>query len=339
VNDYLYYKSARKKICWVHPGYGIGGGNRVIFDICQEQLKNYDVYSISFMGGQFTNWMKLDHNVMLFSNQDEARYFIDTLKIDYVFATGWQTVDFVKSLTKVSKKFYFIQDYEPWFADSDGAKTTYTNNFDANIVIANWLKAKLLADHNLQTTFVKIGTSTTPDNRVAASPEGIKKLLFYFKLRGHHGRGADLIEALLRKLVKHKEFELNVIGHENPHIDGVLYHAELYKQALVDLYKDNHIYIDLSRHRGIATIALEVAQYGVVSFLSEKNYGLTEYGFDTGKNCVFVDSVDDAYEKILSLAKSPEKYKTLREGVLALSNTFRYKFTGNDFNQIVDVLD
>ncbi len=339
VNDYLFYKSTRKKICWVHPGYGIGGGNRVIFDICQEQMKNYDVYSISFMGGQFTNWMKLNHNVMLFSSMDEARYFIDTLKVDYVFATGWQTVDFVKSLTTVEKKFYFIQDYEPWFADSDGAKTTYSNTFNANIVIANWLKTKLKQDHNLQTTFTKIGTSTNSESLVSEAPAEVKKLLFYFKLRNHHGRGADLIEALLKKLVNHKEFELNVIGHEDPQIDGVIYHAELYKQALVDLYKSNHVYIDLSRHRGIATIALEVAQYGVVSFLSEKNYGLTEYGFDDAKNCVFVNSVDDAYEKICALAKNPQKYKALREGVLDLSASFKYKYTVNDFNQIVDIIN
>lgn len=340
VNDYIFYKSRKKKICWVHPGYGIGGGNRVIFDICQEQLKYYDVYSISFMRQPFTNWMDVNHNVLNFSNENEARYFIETLGIDYVFATGWQTVDFVKGLSSSHKKFYFIQDYEPWFADADSAKAklTYKNSFDANIVIAAWLKGKLMNDHQLNALFVRLGTKQLPecknDLRKVTRP---RKILFYFKLKTHRGRGSDLILLLLKKLAQHKDLELNVFGHEDPKISGIHFHGEIHKDKLTSLYKNNDIFVDLSRHRGIATIALEVAQFGVVSLLSSSEFGLKEYGFVNNENCVFVSDVEDAYKKVLALTNNEEMFAKMRNNVLALSETFQWKYTVNDFNQIIDL--
>jgi hypothetical protein len=340
VNDYIFYKSRRKKICWVHPGFGIGGGNRIIFDICQEQMKYYDVYSISFMGMPFTNWMDVDHNVLLFSNPEEAKYFIETVGIDYVYATGWQTVDFVKSLPGSYKKFYFIQDYEPWFADANAAlaKETYKNNFHGNIVYSEWLKVKLAKEHKLDATFIKCGAPEF-NIRPGALPSGNpKRILLYFKLKNHRGRGADLIEELLKKLAKHKELEINVIGHEDPQVPGINFLGELHKDSLLQLYTKSDFFVDLSRHRGVATITMEIAQLGVVSLLSKKEYGLEEYGFEDGKNCVFVDGVEDAYKKLLKLSKDRKTYLEMRKNVIELGKTFRYKYTVNDFNQVMDVL-
>lgn len=339
-NDYLFYKQMRKKICWIHPGYGIGGGNRVIFEICKEQQKYFDVYSISYMGRPFTNWIDLDHNVLHFSNESEAKNFIDSNGIDYIFATGWQTVDFVKNIKSTKKQFYFIQDFEPWFADAQAekAKSTYKNAFHSNIVIAEWLKTKLYKEFNLKSTFVKLGTRTCSNGILKQRNANPTKILFYFKLKAHTGRGSDLILLLLKKLVNHKEFELNVFGHEDPKVEGIIFHGELHKEKLLNLYRSNDLFVDLSRHRGIATIALEVAQFGVVSLLSEKKFGLKEYGFVDNENCLFVDSVEDAYKKILLLSTNPGKYQELKKGVTSLSKTFKWEYTVNDFNQVVDLL-
>lgn len=340
INDYLFYKNRRKKICWVHPGFGIGGGNRIIFDICQEQLKFFEVYSISFNGPPFNGWMDLKHNVITFSNMEEARQFVNTVQIDYVFATGWQTVDFVRSLPDHCKKFYFIQDYEPWFADANAnlAKETYKNSFNANIVYADWLKQKLLLDHDLKSTFVKNGIANYPtDDRTNTFANPIK-LLLYYKLKNHLGRGADLIEVLLKKLAKHNELEINVIGHEDPNVSGVNYLGELHKKDLEDLYRKSNIFIDLSRHRGVATISMEVAQFGVVSLLSKSEYGIHEYGFEDERNCLFVTDIDDAYKKTLQLSTDESKYNLLQKNVLELSKTFKYQYTVNDFNQIIEIL-
>jgi hypothetical protein len=338
VNDYAIYKNKRKKICWVHPGYGIGGGNRVIFDICQEQLKYYDVYSVSYFGQPFNNWMDARHNIMSFHNHADAKLFIETVGMDAVFATGWQTVEFVENLTTVQKKYYFIQDYEPWFSNADAkqAKATYNNSFNANFAIAEWLQQKLYADHNLPSVFVKIGINQSGNKFVPKVTEKPTRILLYFKIKNHYGRGSDLIETLLRQLVKHKDLEINVIGHENPHVDGIIFHGELYKSKLIALYQHCDILVDLSRHRGIATMAMEVSKFGMVSLLSSKNYGLKEYGFEDNINCLFVEGVDDAYQKVLSLSNDAKRYNQLKEGVIHLSQTFQNKYTANDMNQILE---
>lgn len=246
----------------------------------------------------------------------------------------------MKSLSKCGKKYYFIQDYEPWFADANAtlAKETYNNSFNGNIVYADWLKQKLLTDHSLKSIFVKNGiTNYNSDNHahVLAMP---KKILLYFKLKNHLGRGADLIEILLKKLANHKDLEVNVIGHENPNISGINYLGELHKEELEGIYRNSNIFVDLSRHRGVATISMEVAQFGVVSLLSKSEYGLAEYGFEDEKNCLFVNGVDDAYKKIRQLSSDEKKFKHLQKNVIELSKTFNYRYTVNDFNQIIDIL-
>ena len=139
-----------------------------------------------------------------------------------MIATGWQTVDFIKNLSSPQKKFYFIQDYEPWFADAnvDLAKSTYLNSFSANIVYAEWMQQKLLEEHHLDTTFVKCGTTSYESKTPTAIGTHPKRILLYFKLKNHYGRGADLIEQLLKKLVNHPDLKLNVIGHEDPRMAG-----------------------------------------------------------------------------------------------------------------------
>jgi hypothetical protein len=338
VNDYAFYKNKRKKICWIHPGYGIGGGNRVIFDICQEQLKYADVYSVSYFGQPFNHWMDAKHNILHFNGPEEAKQFIETIGMDYVFATGWQTVDFVKHLTTPQKKFYFIQDYEPWFANADSkqAKATYNNSFNANFVIAEWLQGKLYSDHSLPSVFLKIGINQSGPGQLPQKRDKPTRILLYFKIKNHLGRGSDLIEALLKKLVVHKELEINVIGHEDPMVKGIIFHGELYKSKLIALYQHCDIMVDLSRHRGIATMAMEVSRYGMVSLLASQNYGLKEYGFVNNNNCLFVENVDDAYQKILSLSQDGKRYNEIRENVIRLSQTFRYQYTVNDMNQILE---
>jgi hypothetical protein len=83
---------------------------------------------------------------------------------------------------------------------------------------------------------------------------------------------------------------------------------------------------------------MEVAQFGVVSLLAAKEYGLAEYGFEDNENCLFVKDVEDAYTKLLELVEDSDRYKRLKKGVLDLSKTFSYQHTVNDFNQIVDII-
>jgi hypothetical protein len=290
------------------------------------------------MGGPFTNWMPVNHPVAHLPTPDHVAQFLRTIECDYVFATGWQTHDFVSNLPASYKKFYFIQDYEPWFAGAEGAAATYSNNFEGNFVIAKWLQEKLAAEHGLRTTFVRLGVGQalkSPSPTPRTSP---RTVLCYHKLRGHRGRGADLIEEFLRRFTGSTSLQIRVVGHEDPKVPGAHFLGELYGAELETLYADTDILVDLSRHRGIATMAMDMARYGTVSLLSAPEYGLDEYGFVNGVTSLHVSSVDDAVEKVLLLSRDEPLFTTLSNAVAGISENFDYQDTVKSMVPILEAL-
>jgi hypothetical protein len=327
IHDVLALRQQKKTICFVHPGFGIGGGNRVLFDVGRALGEYYNVYSVSFMGGSFTHWMNVDHPVAHLPSPDHVAEFLRAINCDHVFATGWQTFDFVNSLPAHFKKFYFIQDYEPWFAGAEQAAATYSNNFTGNFVIAEWLQSKLQADHGLETTLIRLGVgqpTTNPTSRTKPKPT---TLLCYHKLRGHRGRGADLIEEFLKLAVGTTNLEIRVVGHEDPKVPGANFLGELHGAKLEALYADSDVLVDLSRHRGIATMAMEMARYGTVPILSAHAYGLKEYGFLHERTALFGDSPTEAATHVERLQKDPSLFERLSRSVQSLSTTFDYAET------------
>jgi len=55
------------------------------------------------------NFKILDSNVDLYHNTEDMEY------ADAIVATSWQTAYFVRRFDNCISKFYFIQDYEPYF--------------------------------------------------------------------------------------------------------------------------------------------------------------------------------------------------------------------------------
>jgi hypothetical protein len=328
---------AKQKILWLHPGFGIGGGNRVIFEIAAEQSKYYEVTSCSMMGNGFTNWMQVAHALISFSNEKEAYDFLLQEKFDYVFATGWQTVKLAK-LLPYGRKYYFIQDYEPWFntATETEAAATYQHQLPYAIVIANWLQQKLLTDHQYKTTVVHLGTRLLPNASVVHHELPIK-ILLYFKYRSHIGRGADLMLAAMALLAKEPKIELHVFGHEDPKVEGIYFHGELVKEKLYALYGSCHFFIDLSRHRGYPTIAVELSQFGCISLFTNPSIGVIEYGFEHGVNALFIEAPQDILKTIQPYLDDVEAFKKMQQNLISLSKTFQWRTTANDINQLLQL--
>jgi hypothetical protein len=327
IQDVLALKHKRKTVCFVHPGFGIGGGNRVLFDIGRALGDFYNVFSVSFMGGPFTHWMPVAHPVAHLPTPDHVAQFLRTIECDYVFATGWQTHDFVSNLPSSYKKFYFIQDYEPWFAGAEGAADTYSNNFEGNFVIAKWLQEKLAAEHGLRTTFVRLGVGQALTDHSHTPRTSPRTLLCYHKLRSHRGRGADLIEEFLRRSIGSISLRIRVVGHEDPQVPGTEFLGELHGKDLEALYADTDILVDLSRHRGIATMAMEMSKYGTVPILSAPTYGLEEYGFISGLTTLIANTPDEALLQVEKLVSDPGFFSSLSNRVIALASLFDYTTT------------
>lgn len=146
------------RIAWFVPDFSAGsGGHRTIFQnvnylvdkgyacdvYIKSQVRRYpvDTYNdIVRWYGEFKGDVFNDYNL--------ARDY------DIVFATGWDTAEPV-SATNCKNKFYFIQDFEPWFfpmgQEYIGADESYTYGLKG-VSIGKWLPVKLKETHNLDVT-------------------------------------------------------------------------------------------------------------------------------------------------------------------------------------------
>ena len=140
-------------INWVIPDFGIGsGGHLNIFRVIKKLEENGFVCRINIDGATH------------FSNGEEARkcirdnFFPVEAEVDIgrkelrpaaaTFATAWMTAYTVRDFRGSGKKYYFVQDYEPFFSamgsDSVFAEETYKFGFKG-ITAGNWL-ARILSD-------------------------------------------------------------------------------------------------------------------------------------------------------------------------------------------------
>jgi len=82
---------------------------------------------------------------------------------DIVFATGWETAYPVFNDKSGAKKFYFVQDFEPYFYPVGSeyilAENTYSMNFHG-ITAGGWLANKLKRDYGMSCDYYDFGTDT-----------------------------------------------------------------------------------------------------------------------------------------------------------------------------------
>lgn len=76
-----------------------------------------------------------------------------------MFATGWQTVEFVRKLP-AKKKAYFIQDFEPWFFPMGDQYLITENSYRYGflpVTIGKWLAHKMQAEFNTPAEYFSFG--------------------------------------------------------------------------------------------------------------------------------------------------------------------------------------
>lgn len=146
------------RIAWFVPDFSEGsGGHRTIFQNVNYLVdKGYacDIY-IKSRRHKYPN--DYYNDIVRWYGEFKGDVFNDyNLARDYdvVFATGWDTAEPV-SKTDCKNKFYFIQDFEPWFfpmgQEYIGAEESYTYGLKG-VSIGKWLPVKLKETHDLDVT-------------------------------------------------------------------------------------------------------------------------------------------------------------------------------------------
>ena len=182
------FKGDKAIINWIVPEMGIGSGGHInIFRfVSYMQRKGHINRIYVFNSNRFTNnqqlkkflmehYPTLDSTVEVICNTDDVKFAHATL------ATSWHTAYFVKNFNNTLHKFYFVQDFEPFFyphgSEYSFAEATYKFGF-TGITAGSWLKEKLLNEYNMKC--YDFGFSYDKDlYKPIPKRDNVKRVLFY----------------------------------------------------------------------------------------------------------------------------------------------------------------
>jgi glycosyltransferase involved in cell wall biosynthesis len=132
---------------------------------------------------------------------------------DGVFATSWETAYSVNSSGLKAKKFYFVQDFEPYFFPKGSqyilAENTYKLGF-YGITAGGWLAKKLKTDYGMATDFFSFGS----DSNIYQNQNHKKRKEIVFYARPYTERRGFEIGVMALDIFhrRHLEYNINFLG-------------------------------------------------------------------------------------------------------------------------------
>ena len=157
----MLYKEDKKILNWVIPEMGIGSGGHInIFRFVQKlQDIGFKNRVYVFRCGALDSDEALKDFINQYYDLDtdtiELYHSVENMKPAHaIIATSWQTAYFVRKFDKVISKFYFVQDFEPYFY-AVGSEYTFAENTYKfglrGITAGDWLKDKLSNEYGMKT--------------------------------------------------------------------------------------------------------------------------------------------------------------------------------------------
>ena len=149
---YLKAKEGPIILNWVIPEMGKGSGGhinifRFVSGLTEKGIKNriYVHQPVQFSSdGELRNFLKENYPIL----NPDVEVFFSTDGMEFchgLIATAWTTAYFVRDFSNTISKFYFVQDYEPYFfavgSEAMLAENTYRFGF-RGLTAGDWLKDK-----------------------------------------------------------------------------------------------------------------------------------------------------------------------------------------------------
>lgn len=132
---------------------------------------------------------------------------------DGIFATSWETAYPAFNSTLNSKRFYFVQDFEPYFYPTGSLSTLAENTYKFGfygVTAGGWLAKKLNAEYGMKTDHFSFGADKAIYN--FTNSEARKEILFYVRPFTER-RGFEIgIMALDLFHQKHPDYTINLVG-------------------------------------------------------------------------------------------------------------------------------
>jgi glycosyltransferase involved in cell wall biosynthesis len=132
---------------------------------------------------------------------------------DGIFATSWETA-YASFNTKIeAKRFYFVQDFEPYFYPVGSfysfAENTYKLGF-FGVTAGGWLSKKLREEYGMKTAHYNFGCDKSMYTYVNSDKR--KEILFYVRPYTERRGFETGVMALDLFHKKHPDFKINLVG-------------------------------------------------------------------------------------------------------------------------------
>ena len=197
--------NGKKKIAWVipHPGKGSGGHRTIIQNVNALIRAGYECDIFVEENGKDTS-ETVKQKINEWYEPCTAGVFVGfnfQKEYDLLFATGWQTIDFVRKLD-AKKKAYFIQDFEPWFFPMGDQYIITENSYRYGflpVTIGKWLSYKMQNEFDMASRYFDFGA----DLNIYKPLDNIEKEnAICFVYQPEKSRRCDFIGLRALKLVK-----------------------------------------------------------------------------------------------------------------------------------------
>lgn len=130
-----------------------------------------------------------------------------------IFATSWETAYVVYNSTLKAKRFYFVQDFEPYFFPAGSihslAENTYRFGF-YGVTAGGWLAKKLNRDYGMATGYFNFGADKETYH---VTNGGVRKEVFFYARPYTARRGFEMgVVALDLFHKQHPSYTINLVG-------------------------------------------------------------------------------------------------------------------------------
>jgi len=272
----------------------------------------------------------------------KADFFLPTDLIqpaDAAIATEWRTAYMVNKVDNVKDKFYFIQDYEPYFfprsSEYEFAKNTYTLGFKG-ITAGYWLQDKIAKDFGMKTHGFTFAYEKDLYRQIDTVERNKKKVFFYSRPVTPR-RAFELGILALKKLSElDPTIEIIFAGWDSLNYKLDFPHKNLGILKISDLpevYSSCQLGLVLSL-TNCSLLPTELLACGCVPVINKGDNN--EWLVKDGKNGILVDTNPESIAKTLKYyLDNPKKVDAIRKNGQKMIDKTSYE---NEFKKVGDFI-
>jgi glycosyltransferase involved in cell wall biosynthesis len=196
----------------------------------------------------------------------------DIVGVTGIFATSWETAYASYNLASEAKRFYFVQDFEPYFYAVGGMSTLAENTYKMGfygVTAGGWLKKKLASEYGMKTDSFDFGSD---ENDYKFTNNDVRNEIFYYVRPYTERRGFEVgIVALDIFHKKHPEYVINLVGWDVSNYDipfPYINHKTLEISELSDFYNRCVAGLVLS-YTNMSLLPLELLGCGTIPVVND----------------------------------------------------------------------